>query len=140
MFDNILVPTDLTKNSQKALDIAVKLASNEDAAKITLLHVVETIEGTDDEDFKDFYDRLEKRASQGMEKMADEFRERGILIDQKILYGNRVREIVKFAFENDINLIILSSHRIDEVDSAQGWATISYRVGILANCPVMMVK
>ena len=140
MFENILVPTDLTENSRKALDIAVKLASNEDAAKITLLHVVETIEGAGEEEFKDFYERLEKRAAKGMEKMADEFRDRGISIDWKILYGNRVREIVKFAFENDISLIILSSHRIDEVDSAQGWATISYRVGILANCPVMMVK
>ncbi len=140
MFEKILVPTDLTENSRKALDIAAKMATGESPVKISLVHVIETIEDADDEEFKDFYDRLKKRAQKGMEKMADQFRNENVRIDQTILFGNRVREIVKFAHERKMDLIILSSHRIDEADVVGGWATISYRVGILSHCPVLMIK
>ena len=53
MFKNILVPTDLTDKSKKALDIAVNLDS-EGEGRITLLHVVEVIEGDDQEEFGEF--------------------------------------------------------------------------------------
>jgi nucleotide-binding universal stress UspA family protein len=63
-----------------------------------------------------------------------------LLVQTEILYGNRANEIVRFAHENDIDLIVLSSHRIDVASEALGFGTISYKVGILAHCPVMMVK
>ena len=52
----------------------------------------------------------------------------------------RAAEIVKYASRNEVDLIVLSSHRIEKIHPAEGWATISYRVAILAHCPVMMVK
>ena len=57
-----------------------------------------------------------------------------------ILCRGRVREIVSFTRENGVDLIVLSSHRIDKIHPAEGWATISYKVAILAPCPVLMVK
>jgi nucleotide-binding universal stress UspA family protein len=140
MFNNILVPTDLTENSRKAVRIALDMASRENEVRITLLHVIETIEGSGEDEFKDFYERLMTRAQEGMAKLTDPFREENRPIDQRILYGKRVREIVHFARDNDMDLIILSSHRIDKVDATQGWATISYKVAILSHCPVLMVK
>ena len=140
MFGNILVPTDLTENSMKALEVAIKMASHEASGLITLLHVIETIEDTDDEEFQVFYDKLMKRARKKMGEMADQFDKESVRIDYEILFGDRVREIMKFAGDKAIDLIILSSHRIDGIDSARGWATISYRVTILAPCPVLMVK
>ena len=44
------------------------------------------------------------------------------------------------AREKEIDLIVLNSHKIDKVDEVKDWATISYKVGILSHCPVMMVK
>jgi nucleotide-binding universal stress UspA family protein len=140
MFKHILVPTDLTKKSEKALDIAGQFASFNTLKKITLLHVIETIEDADDTEFAEFYEKLRKRAQAEMRKMIRPYSSHEIPMDRKIVCGNRVREIVRFAHENAADLIILSSHKIEESDIAQGWATISYRVGILANCPVMMVK
>ena len=61
-------------------------------------------------------------------------------IRTEIIYGKRVPEIVRYASTKEIDLIILSSHKLEEMESMDGWATISYRVGILAPCPVMMVK
>ncbi|MFH1351276.1 MAG: universal stress protein [Pseudomonadota bacterium] len=139
MFKNILVPTDLSEKCLKALDIAVKMGSK-DERKITLLHVIEIIEDADDEEFKDFYGRLKERARKKMDEMANRYGDQKLNIHLEIVYGKRVKEIVKFAYENEMDLIVLSSHKIDKIDAAEGWATISYRVGILSHCPVMMVK
>lgn len=140
MFKNILVPTDLTENSRKAMNIALDMVSREKGARITLLHVIETIEDADEKEFGEFYDRLMKRAQEGMARLIDPLEEVSGYFDRKILFGKRVREIVNFASENSVDLIIVSSHRIDRADMTQGWATISYKVGILSHCPVLMVK
>ena len=139
MFKNILVPTDLSEKSKRALDIAVKIGPKNDC-RITLLHVIETIEGDDQVDFEVFYEKLKARALRKMEKMAARHGDQNRAIYRKILFGKRAKEIVKFAYDEGMDLIILSSHKIDRIDAAEGWATISYKVGILSHCPVMMVK
>jgi universal stress protein A len=139
MFKNILVPVDLTEKSRKALEIAVNLDSGEEGT-ITLLHVVQIIEGDDQEEFGEFYNRLRTRAEKKMADLAGRYESGTWSIDSKILIGKRVNEIVRFAYEHDIDLIILASHRIDKTDKTDGWATISYRVGILSHCPVLMAK
>ena len=139
MFNNILVPTDLTEKSQKAFDIAVSIASNYKSS-ITLLHVIEMIEGVEDDEFSDFYDKLRNRSQKMIEKMANKYAGKNLIINSEVILGKRVPEIIHFADDKEIDLIILSSHRIEDFGSGDGWATISYKVGILASCPVMMVK
>ena len=140
MFTNILVPTDLTDKSIKALEIAAGMVKDA-ACQITLLHIVETIEDDEgEEEFRDFYNRLADRAGKKMAELVDKFGTDKIDIHTEIIYGKRVPEIVKYASSNETDLIILSSHKLEDMDSMDGWATISYRVGILAPCPVMMVK
>ena len=139
MFKNILVPTDLSEKSKKALNIARNLGSEEER-RITLLHVVEIIEGDDQEEFGEFYNRLRGRAEKKMAELAGRYENTDWSIDSQVLIGKRVNEIVRFAYEHEVDLIILASHRIDSIKPTDGWATISYRVGILAHCPVLMVK
>jgi universal stress protein A len=139
VFKKILVPTDLTNKSIKALDVAVNMLSA-DAGDVTLLHVIETIAEADDDEFKDFYERLRSRARKKMEEMIRPYAGKKRAIRSEVAYGKRAAEIVKYAARNDVDLIVLSSHRIEKIDPAEGWATISYRVAILAHCPVMMVK
>ncbi len=140
MFKNILVPTDLTDKSVKALEIAVEMVKDTHFF-ITLLHVVETIDDDEgEEEFQDFYNKLADRAGKKMAELADRYCSDKIDIHTDIIYGKRVPEIVKYAASKNIDLIILSSHKLEDMESMDGWATISYRVGILASCPVMMVK
>jgi nucleotide-binding universal stress UspA family protein len=139
MFKHILVPTDLTDRSLKALDIAVKMAFH-DASEVTLLHVIEIIQDTECDEFEDFYKKLGKRASRKMEKMVDLYQEGQINIGRQIVFGKRVAAIVNYALENAIDLIVLASHKIDLEDTTQGWGTISYRVGILSHCPILLIK
>lgn len=138
MFKNILVPTDFSDDDSSTLDVAVKLCSIEDG-RIDLLHVIEVIANTTFEEFEAFYKVLEKRAFDDMNDMTTRFRER-VDIAPRVVYGNRAREILRFAEQDGVDLIVMKSHRIDVEDRAQGWGTISYKVGILAQCPVMLVK
>lgn len=139
MFKNILVPTDLSDKSLKALDIATGILEKEDS-RVTLLHVVETIEDDDAEEFRSFYNKLASRAQKKMQEMSNRYIDAGFHVRNEIIYGKRVPEIVAYASDNNIDIIILSSHKLENIDTAHGWATISYQVGILAPCPVMMVK
>lgn len=139
MFKNILVPTDLTDKSIKALEIATGMIK-EPTYRITLLHVVETIDDEGEGEFSEFYNKLADRAGRKMAELVNEYGTDKIDINTEIIYGKRVSEIVKYASKKEIDLIILSSHKLDDMESISGWATISYRVGILAPCPVMMVK
>jgi nucleotide-binding universal stress UspA family protein len=139
MFKNILVPTDFSDEDSHPLDIAVNLVSI-DKGKVHLLHVIEVIANTTFDEFKDFYTRLEKRSFKDLNEMIAMYRERLTDIAPAVIYGNRAHEILRFAHENQIDLIVMKSHRIDVEDRAQGWGTISYKVGILSQCPVMLVK
>jgi len=139
MFKNILVPTDLSEKSIKALEIALNM-SNKGDRRITFLHIIERIEDSDEDELKSFYDKLASRARLKMKEMVTPYSDRKVEIDNEIIFGNRVGEIVDFAHKHDIDLIILSSHKLKKADAVEDWATISYKVGILAPCPVMMVK
>ena len=138
MFKTILVPTDLQEKAQRALDVSVRMALRE-RGRVLLLHVVETIDD-DEEAFDAFYERLRVRAEEKLIDMAARYADRPVRIDRHIVFGKRVREIVEFAGGHGVDVIVLGSHKIDPSNPAEGWATISYRVAILAPCHVLMVK
>jgi nucleotide-binding universal stress UspA family protein len=137
IFENILVPTDLTEKSEKALDIAISMAPR-DKGTVTFLHVIEMIEGV--EEVRDFYKKLRERVQSGMDKIVNRHKKSAVQIKKVIAFGKRVPEIIRLAQERDINLIILSSRKIEEMHEGEGWATVSYKVAILSPCPVLMVK
>ena len=139
MFKNILVPSDLTERNQKAIDIAFNMAQANHAL-VTLLHVIETVEEFDSEDFKKFYSQLGARAGKKMDELIAGRGREGLTIDKQIVYGKRVYEILNFAVAHAVDLIIMSSHKLDPENAAEGWGTISFKVGVLSHCPVMLVK
>ena len=139
MFRHILVPTDFSEESKRALNIALNISESENAL-VTILHVIEIIADTTFEEYESFYTKLETKAWENMDTLADQSDEKDSAVEKKVLYGNRINEIIKFADENLVDLIVLNSHKIDVNDPGKGWGTISYKVGILSNCPVMLVK
>ena len=139
MFKNILVPTDFLDENQHALEIAVKLCSME-SGKICLLHVIEVIQNTTFKEFEDFYSSLEKRSFEGLNTIIDRLNLTETAVDPQVVYGNRTHEIVRYAEENNVDLIIMKSHKVDLEERSRGWGTISYKVSILAQCPVLLVK
>jgi nucleotide-binding universal stress UspA family protein len=139
MFQRILVPTDLTERAAKALDLALELAAD-DQCHVTLLHVIETFRGLDFDEMTPVYQAFERKAKALMAAVVDHLPRTGTLLTQEIVYGDRSEEIVKFATSHKIDLIVLASHRINPVAVGRDWGTISYKVGLLAQCPVLLVK
>lgn len=138
MFDSILVPVDLTEKNRRAVELARDLAL-ETGGSVTLLHVIETLD-LPWEEVEAFYRRLEDRASEALEAMVGPLREAGVPFDTRIEYGRRAEEIVDHAEANAVDLIVLNSHRVNLEDPGSGWATLSYKIAILAQCPVLLVK
>ena len=59
---------------------------------------------------------------------------------ETIEHVERAEAIVAYAEERGMDLIVLSSHKVDRDHPALGWGTISYRIAIVARCPVLLVK
>ena len=140
MFKKILVPTDFSAKSKHALDIAINVALL-NYGTVYLLHVIKTIPNITFDELEDFYLKLEDRAKQGMTQLLATYQGRSqVKVEWAVVYGNRVQEILQFVEKHQIDLIVMNSHKIDVDKPEQGWGTISYKVGVLANCPIMLVK
>jgi nucleotide-binding universal stress UspA family protein len=139
MFNRILVPLDFTNKNLHALEIARDIAVQHKSS-VALLHVIETVEHIPQEELKEFYAKLERTARERMGLATSMMLEENLVADPEILYGKRAEEIVRYADTTGVDLIVMSSHKIGAEQAGAGWATISYRVAVLAHCPVLLVK
>jgi nucleotide-binding universal stress UspA family protein len=139
MFKQILVPVDLTDAHGRALDIAAGLAA-QGGGQVTVLHVIELIAGLSQEEGKSFYDRLEKKARKHVADLASRLAARQVACRAEVAFGNRGAEILRHAQQSGIDLIVITSHRIDPQRGAAGLGTLSHQVGIWSPCPVLLVK
>ena len=139
MLKHILLPVDLTDKHQKAVAAAADLAA-QFGAEVTLLHVIEVIPGIAQEEEKDFYKRLERIARKHLERFSAGLTERQVTCRGEVLLGNRTVEVVRHAQERGVDLIILTAPVPDPANPQLTWGSLSYRIGILARCPVLLVK
>jgi nucleotide-binding universal stress UspA family protein len=139
MFKNLLLPVDMSEKHQPALDAAVNLARR-NGGRVTLLHVIEVVAGLPVDEEKAFYGRLEKAARKHVGQMGEALKQQNVSFQAEILYGHRGPEIVKYANENGIDLIVLTSPRFDPNNMGVSWGSLSYKISVLASCPVLLVK
>jgi nucleotide-binding universal stress UspA family protein len=142
MFRKILVPVDFTDKNEVALRSAIEIAgrSEEPGGEVTLLHVIETIEHIEFDEMAPFYRGLETRATAKLFALEDRFKEARVPVHHDVVFGKRAESIVRYAEDHGMDLMILSSHKVDKDHPALGWGTISYRIAIVARCPVLLVK
>jgi nucleotide-binding universal stress UspA family protein len=139
VFRRILVPVDVTPKSARAVRAAARVASSSKAAT-TLLHVIERVDDGDPREFKGFYRKLEANARKKLEGLASVLVKKTLPVKIAVVYGNRVNEILRFAQTSGADLIVMSSHRLPLHPRGQDWGTISYKIGALSRCPVLLVK
>lgn len=139
MFHHILLPTDLSGHTARAADMARDMARAA-AERITLFHVIETVSGATYDEFAAFYRELEGRASAHLIALASRFEGSDVDVARTVVYGKPAEEIVRFAVDNQVDLIVLASHKVDPSRAGQGWGTLSYKIGVLAPCTVLLVK
>jgi len=139
MYKKILLPVDLTERHQPALDIAMEMA-RPGAATIVLLHVIELIPGLSMEEEKTFYQRLERIARRHLDRWGQKLEERKLPWKAEVLFGNRATESVRYATETAADLIILTAPRVDPTAPNASWGSLSYKISILSQCQVLLVK
>jgi nucleotide-binding universal stress UspA family protein len=139
MFTKILLPVDLFDRHMQALEAVITLAK-QSGGVVTLLHVIETIAGLALEEEKSFYKRLEKSARDHLTRLVEHLKYQQITWQMEILYGQRGPEVVRYAAEKKVDLIVLTSPRLDPKHPGVSWGSLSYRIGLLSQCPVLLVK
>src|SRR4030095_796903 len=96
MFQRILTPVDLTAKSLTAVELAGRLAAQSDA-EVILLHVIETIDHVEFAELKQFYERLETSARNGLQEFAERLVSDNVRVGHVLLYGHRTQKIVEYA-------------------------------------------
>lgn len=140
-FSHILVPVDFSEPNRAAIAKAVAIARPADTL-LTLLHVIEEVPYAEDDQIDAFYAMLRRRAEQRMRELEGMIRQIGWEGETatEIVIGRRGPEIVRHAAENEVDLVVMSSHPIVADDLSGGWATLSYQVSIICPCSVLLVK
>ena len=139
MFRKILVPLSLNEHANDVVEAGAELAQRH-SASLTLLHVIEEIEGLEGEETDSFYQGLRERAEASLSGWAEELTKRGLDVEQEILIGKRGPTIVRCAENLGIDLILVGSHKIDPDDPAHSLGTTSHQVALMAGCHVMLVR
>ena len=139
MFQHILVPVDFSNKNKKAIDVAMRMAACS-GASLTLLHVIQTVADVEFSELESFYRKMEKRAERALDKLAASSKKTSVSVRKEIIFGDRVKEILKYVTARKVDVVVMNSHRIDPKNLTQGWGTISYKVVLLCPSPVMLVK
>jgi nucleotide-binding universal stress UspA family protein len=112
-FHRILVPTDFTETSDRALDWAVTLAGKL-GASVTVMHSYEMpIAGFPDATIvatPELATRISDASKEALEKAAELRRGRGVAVDVVLREGVAWEEINAVADEIDADLVVIGTH------------------------------
>jgi nucleotide-binding universal stress UspA family protein len=139
MFLKILIPVDLADRHEPSLEVAARLATPS-VGEVRVLHVIELLRDLPREADPKFYQRLEDKSRARLDAFTARLQEKGVSARPVVLFGERVREVLRYAAQEAVDLIVLTSHPVDPDEPGGGLATMSYLIGIAAKCPVMLIK
>jgi universal stress protein A len=137
----ILVPTDLSNQSDKAIEFGAFLAKHF-SAKLTLLHVYQESYATQYVRGPDAYNAvLEERShlQNSLESIAKDVRERYADCETEFRDGVPCEEIVDRAKQLDIDLIVISTHHYNWL-TRLAYGCDAEQILRHAPCPILVLK
>jgi nucleotide-binding universal stress UspA family protein len=138
MFKTIVWSTDGSEHAQRALPY-VKGLAREDGATITIVHVVERIEGAGAVGIPRRADESELQAQ--LKELADDLSEEGFSVSLVIRGDVGVRpahEIVDVARELGADLIVVGSRGLSAIGGLL-LGSVAHRLLHIAPCPVLVM-
>lgn len=139
MFRRILVPIDLSGGNVRTLRTALDLARTA-RARVTLLHVIQQVADAPVRELAPFYRRLVKASERRLTQAARPFTRAGCRMTTEVCIGQPARDILRTAARMRADLIVMGSHRVRPGQPSSGWGTTSYKVGLLCQSPILLVK
>jgi len=127
------------RDTEDGIVDAVRRLALENAARITLLHVIEEIADLEDGEMKSFYKRLERRAFERLGSVSSGLEQTGVECEMAVRVGRRSEQIVLYATDNEVDLIAMRSRTLRE-SPAPTWPTISIQVAMISPVPVLLLR
>jgi len=137
MFSKILLPVDFEGLAQEAIDITIDLAKKYNS-KVFLLTVSEISNLKYGELVipEEIFEQHKKLIEGNLKKMATHFTEKGIEVEIDVREGVVYEEIVEYAKEKKVGLIIMPTHGRKGLTKFF-LGSVSEKVIKLAHCPVL---
>lgn len=138
-YGQILVATDGSAPATAAIDHAAGIAEAADAA-VQLVHVVDRriVVAADDEMREELQDSLRAEGEALLEAAADRLTD--VEHDGHLLSGTPSKEILSFATDRDVDLIVIGRSGKSPREKLMGMGSVSERVVDGAPLPVLVVR
>ena len=142
--EHILVPVDFSDHSRNALAHARDVAATF-GARLQLLHVVEDVvhpifyTATGKTSLFDLRPNLKSRSEEELERLFEDTPGPDVDHEVHCVDGHAAGEIVRFASEQNTNLIIMATHGLSELSQVL-IGSVTQRVVRRAPCPVFTVN
>ncbi len=140
MYQNILVPTDGSEHAERGVEHGLTLAAEHGARLHVLFVVDETTYGTTPalSSYELFMDKIADQAEDVAEEIIEDATEQGIEATMTVLRGTPHREILHYAEDNDIDLIVMGKRGATGVEPPHV-GSVTDRVLGSADVPVIPV-
>ena len=97
-----MVPTDGSKNAQKAEDVAISIARNFQA-KLMVVHII-------DEKLIYPFEVLQEDGKKILERVTHKGKDQGVDIQQVLIIGNPTHDMAKIVEKTGADLVVIGSH------------------------------
>jgi len=138
MYENLLLPTDGSDGIERVAANAIHLA-RVNGATLHVLHVVDTDTVALDPHSKRLAAGLEAAGRASVAAIHDRAAEAGIYSVEAVRYGNPDEEILTYADENDVDIIVIGTHGRHGVRRAL-IGSVAERVVRNSETPVLTVR
>ena len=141
MYERILVPTDGSSGTRRAIDHAVDLAAA-DGATIHALYVVNAASFASlpmETSWEGVAEMLEEEGEEAVSAVERVAAERDVRVTTAVVEGTPSREIVKYATEEDCDLIVMGTHGRGGLDRLL-LGSVAERVVRSSTIPVLTLR
>ena len=143
---NILCPTDFSDPSYEALKASDELAVHFGATLhiinvVPLVPIVEAPIGVESASFNvaSYQQELEGQAQKSLKNLAEQKISRGVTTVTEVLIGNAAGEVIRYAGEKGVDMIVIATHGLS------GWrrfisGSTTEQIVRQASCPVLTIR
>jgi len=141
VYDDILVPTDGSTATSRAVDHAVELAAFHDAT-LHALYVVNTATFASlpmESSFEGVASMLDREGEAALDAVSETAEEAGVPVERNLVDGSPAREIVRYAEDDGCDLVIMGTHGRGGIDRLL-LGSVTERVVRASNVPVLTIR
>jgi len=141
MYKKILIATDGSKPNKKAISYGIELAKLSEA-KVYAVFVVDTASFASipmDTGWEMMYELLQKEGTDATRLVEDDAKALGVDVESAVIEGHPSHEIIEFAENNDIDLIVMGTLGKSGLDRFL-LGSVAEKVSRNAKVPVLVVR